>query len=108
MKPSVSVRNRTPTSTGLLSGNPGLLGTADGSHAEQGQGPGGAAPTLAVMPGPGVARFAQSSAARTRMFAGPAVVGVQLNVQLAAPVAGGHPLPPLPLTSPPPPPPRGR
>src|SRR5580765_7438781 len=100
MKPSVSVRKRTPTSTGLVSGNPGLPGTADASHAVHGQGPGGAEPTLTVMPAPGTSRFAQSSAARTRRFAGPLVAGVvQLNVQLAPPVAGDHVAPPSTLTS---------
>src|SRR5262245_31506166 len=100
MKPSVSVRKRTPTSTGLLSAwNAGLPGTAEASHAEHGQGPGGAEPTLTVMPGPADSRFAQSSTARTRRFAGPGVVGVQLNVQLAVPVAGAHVVPPSTLTS---------
>src|SRR5262245_2776619 len=88
-----------PTSTGLESAKPGLLGTVDGSHVVHGQLAGGPAPIVTVMPAPGVSRFAQSSAARTRMFAEPGTAGVHANVQFVVPVAAAHVAPPSTETS---------
>src|SRR5215831_10293341 len=99
MKPSVSTRKRTPTSTAWTSGKPGLPGTTDASHAVHGHVAGGPEPMCTVMPAPGVSRFAQSSAARTLITASPVTVGVHANVQFAVPVAADHVAPLSTLTS---------
>src|SRR5262245_38616802 len=99
MKPSVSTRKRTPTSTPLTSGKPGLPGTTEASHPVHGHVAGGPEPMWTVRPAPGVSRFAQSSAARTLITASPVTTGVHANVQFVEPVAGDHVVPPSTLTS---------
>src|SRR4051812_47815530 len=93
----MSLRNLTPSSTGLASPASMIAGVAAAFHRlEHGQLP---LLTVTVIPGPAISMLPLSSIARLRIVDGPGPPGSQLYVQLEPPCAACHVAPPSVETS---------